>query len=249
MGDKMIIKKSMVDFVESLDIKTRAEIIYRHLVLAESTRTIEEEVFGKRKNGWESWNVLQVYGYDASTKGLINKKNKKNIQKEILKEIEKIEISNLHEKIGNVDIEDINVPISEFTKKDGRNVLRVGNVRVGQAKWRKQLLENYKNKCALCDIVDTDLLVASHIKPWSKAKKNEKIDLSNGIILCVLHDRLFDKGKISISDNYEILFTKSLDFTKNGIETNLKLNIPLENIPKIEYIKEHRKINDFNIHI
>lgn len=239
----MTIKKSTVNFVETIDMQTRSEIIYRHLVLGESTRTIEEVVFGKRKNGWDAWYVLQVYGYDAFTKGIIDKASDKNIQREILKEIENIEISNLKEKIGNVDIDDIKIPVSEFTKNDGRNVLRVGNVRIGQVKWRKKLLENYDNKCALCDIIDTDLLVASHIKTWSKSKQSEKIDLSNGIILCVLHDKLFDKGKIGISNSYEVLFSKSLNFKQNGIDTDIKFSIPSENAPKMKYLKEHRRRN------
>ncbi|MDW4069917.1 HNH endonuclease [Staphylococcus saprophyticus] len=241
----MTVKKSMVNFVESLGMKIRSEIIYRHVVLGESTRTIEEIVLGKRKNGWESWNVLQVYGYDSSTKGILYGDNSKNIQKEILKEIENIDINDLHEEIRNVDLEDIKIPLSEFTKNDGKNVLKIGKLRIGQAKWRKKLLENYDNKCALCNITDTDLLVASHIKSWSNSNQKEKIDLSNGIILCVLHDKLFDKGKISISDSYNVLFTKALDFNKNGIDTDLKFSIPSESIPDKKYLKEHRKANKF----
>lgn len=92
--------------------------------------------------------------------------------------------------------------------------------RIGQGKWRDYLIKNNGCKCALCNISMKELLIASHIKEYSKCEKNtsEHLDLKNGLLLCANHDKLFDKhlisfemdGRIKISykipkSEYEIL--------------------------------------------
>jgi predicted restriction endonuclease len=47
------------------------------------------------------------------------------------------------------------------------------------------------------------LLVASHIVPWSKDKEN-RLNVRNGLCLNALHDRAFDVGLIWISDEGKI---------------------------------------------
>jgi predicted restriction endonuclease len=39
--------------------------------------------------------------------------------------------------------------------------------RLNQGEFRDQLLKRYDEKCCLCNINMEELLVASHIKPWS----------------------------------------------------------------------------------
>ena len=50
-----------------------------------------------------------------------------------------------------------------------------------------------------------DFLIASHIKPWSKCKSNQKLDVNNGLLLCPNHDRLFDEGWISFDEIGKII--------------------------------------------
>lgn len=78
------------------------------------------------------------------------------------------------------------------------------NIRLGQSKFRKNVLENFGNKCAITGISETELLVASHIVPWSK-DKSIRGDVSNGICLYSEIDKLFDKGYISVSDEMKII--------------------------------------------
>lgn len=47
------------------------------------------------------------------------------------------------------------------------------------------------------------LLVASHIVPWSKDKAN-RLNPSNGLCLSAIHDRAFDKGFITLTDDFKI---------------------------------------------
>ena len=86
-----------------------------------------------------------------------------------------------------------------------------------------------------------ELLVASHIKPWSISDANEKLDIHNGLLMCPNHDKLFDRGYISFDDTGRILISEKLDDNNRmymNITPTMKIDITAENI---KYIKYHRK--------
>ena len=72
------------------------------------------------------------------------------------------------------------------------------------------VLANYENKCGLTGIDIPELLVASHIIPWS-ANEHERLNPENGICLSSLYDKAFDQGLISFDDNSKILFSEKLE--------------------------------------
>lgn len=249
LGDVVLsITKGMIDFVSNLDLEIRAEIIYRHLVLNESTRLIEKEVLNTSNSGWNSWNVQQVYGFNKKTKGIMkNEINNLNFKNQILDSIKKIDISNLDKELGKVTIDDLDNDNEIFSENDGKDILRIAKDRVGQAKWRNKLLKIYDSQCALCDISHPALLIASHIKSWQYSNEKERIDTDNGIIFCALHDRLFDRGFISFSDNYEVLYSKNYNFESIGLEKDLKFRKKFnKSSNKSYFLSEHRKIFKFN---
>jgi len=57
--------------------------------------------------------------------------------------------------------------------------------------------------CSLTDLVQSgqisDLLVASHILPWS-THESERLNVRNGICINRLHDAAFDQGLIAFDD-------------------------------------------------
>ena len=79
--------------------------------------------------------------------------------------------------------------------------------------FRATLLAAYNNQCALTRIAQTELLIASHILPWSVCKI-ERLNPRNGILLNALHDRAFDKGLITFEDNLEMITSKTLDLNE-----------------------------------
>ena len=86
-----------------------------------------------------------------------------------------------------------------------------------------------------------ELLVASHIKPWSISDANEKLDIHNCLLMCPNHDKLFDRGYISFDDTGRILISEKLDDNNRmymNITPTMKIDITEENI---KYIKYHRK--------
>jgi putative restriction endonuclease len=78
--------------------------------------------------------------------------------------------------------------------------------RLGQAKYRKALLE----ECPFCPITmvgDDRILIASHIKPYSKSTAEEKYDPKNGFMFTPTIDYLFDLGFITFEDDKKILIS------------------------------------------
>lgn len=89
---------------------------------------------------------------------------------------------------------------------------------------------------------------AVHIKCWEKCTRDEKLDLTNGILLCSIHHKLFDKKILTISDDYKIVGNKqrfssnkyNKIFTTDLIGTKIALPDSAEHYPSLKYIKYHR---------
>jgi putative restriction endonuclease len=79
-------------------------------------------------------------------------------------------------------------------------------VRLVQRFFRETVLSGYNFSCAICRLNLPMLLNASHIIPWS-VDKIRRADPRNGLSLCVLHDRAFDRGLISVDDGFRIILS------------------------------------------
>lgn len=128
----------------------------------------------------------------------------------------------------------------------GEYKLREVKTRVNQNVFRKIVMANYDNKCAITGIDIPDLLVASHIIPWSK-NEQERLNPENGICLSALYDQAYDKGYIGINEKFKILL--SADLKKKHKETyhskyfalltGTKITLPRKYIPKKEFLQFH----------
>lgn len=119
----------------------------------------------------------------------------------------------------------------------------ITKARINQSKFREMLLKKY-SKCCLCSVSNPDLLVASHIKPWSVSTPKEKVDINNGLLLCPNHDKLFDKGFITFTEEGEIVISNKLNMV-DRVYMNVKdgMRVDLTEAGK-QYIKYHRE-NEF----
>jgi putative restriction endonuclease len=128
----------------------------------------------------------------------------------------------------------------------GETVIREVKTRVNQSVFRQMVLGNYSTQCAVTGIDIPELLLASHIVPWSKNDK-ERLNPENGICLSPLYDKAFDRGLIGINTNYEIILSKDLknksasEFFVNhfAIIENKKINEPLNYFPRKEFLEYH----------
>ena len=94
------------------------------------------------------------------------------------------------EKINKIDFSDL--------PKEGIEKERLVKTRVNQSIFRSIILATYNNCCCITGIENSELLIASHIVPWSKDEKN-RLNPMNGLCLNALHDKAFDIGLITIS--------------------------------------------------
>lgn len=118
--------------------------------------------------------------------------------------------------------------------------------RVGQGKFRKNILELWDGKCSVTGCSMTELLIASHIKPWKDCNNKERLDKFNGLFLTPNIDKLFDQGIISFADNGKILISSKLnkkDREKLGINENMKITNVSQDHKK--YLSYHRKNKGF----
>lgn len=137
----------------------------------------------------------------------------------------------------------------DLTKK-GEDVASESKRRKGQDYFRRMILANYGGRCALTGIDVPQLLLASHIIPWSdKTHKQERLNPCNGICLSALYDKAFDQGLITISpDDYCVVLSSALreNETKEYYDKHFdcikgqKLTLPTEYLPSREFLAYHR---------
>ena len=73
----------------------------------------------------------------------------------------------------------------------GLDGVRLAHYRINQSFFRRSVLSAYDNACCITGLTGVKLLIASHIKPWSKCiDGNERTDTANGLCLNSLHDSL-----------------------------------------------------------
>jgi len=92
---------------------------------------------------------------------------------------------------------------------EGRTVTAIVKVRVNQARFRRAVLASYTARCCISGLAVPQLLIASHIVPWSMDAKN-RLNPQNGLCLSALHDKAFDIGLITVLPNYTVRVSKSL---------------------------------------
>jgi predicted restriction endonuclease len=97
-------------------------------------------------------------------------------------------------------------PCSPIAMTEGKALRRV---RLVQGFFREAVLGAYESQCAMCDLTVSELLVAGHIIPWH-ASVARRADPTNGLCLCVLHDRAFDQGLIAINDKMRICLSRRI---------------------------------------
>ncbi len=120
--------------------------------------------------------------------------------------------------------------------------------RVGQGKYREDLLKIWHRRCAVtgCDIEKA--LVASHAVPWRENKDPETcLDPYNGLLLAASIDKLFDQGLISFDEAGRLLRCTALrgvDLLALGITADARLRaISPKHQP---YLAAHRIKHGFN---
>lgn len=131
--------------------------------------------------------------------------------------------------------------------KQGLDIERNVKVRVNQSFFRNIVLSSYDFKCCLTGIDIPELLIASHIIPWSKDKEN-RLNPENGLCLNNLHDKAFDKGLITFDTDFRVVLSNQLKTNNNScIRHNFhhlegkSLTLPKRFIPNEKFLEYHNR--------
>lgn len=160
-----------------------------------------------------------------------------------------IESEKLLAEKKNTTIEKLNyIDLDNLKDVEGKEKERLVTVRVNQSLFRKMVMTNFNNKCCITGITQSELIVASHILPWSKDKGN-RLNPKNGLALNMLHDKAFDCGLITITEDLKIKISSS--FLKNQDILSIKQNFidydgksliePQKFYPDGEFLKVHHE--------
>ncbi len=148
-----------------------------------------------------------------------------------------------HGVLPELEAESDSIPLEDFTGET-RQVLTTQ--RVKQHFFRRAVLSSYRGRCCMSGLSDSRLLIASHIVPWSSDRAN-RLNPSNGLCLSAIHDRAFDKGLISLADDFTIIVSEDLKQRDDAFvkEVLLPLNgrrieAPERFAPQLEFITWHR---------
>jgi len=143
------------------------------------------------------------------------------------------------EKINQINFDDL--------PKDGIEKERIVKTRVNQSLFRNIVLATYNQQCCITGLNQPELLIASHIVPWSKDEKN-RLNPMNGLCLNALHDKAFDCGLISVSpDDYRLILSPQLKQKKvtPSIEQHFiayekkEIRLPDKFLPSPEFLNYH----------
>ena len=145
------------------------------------------------------------------------------------------------------------VPLERSTRinldnipRQGKERERVVRVRVNQKFFRDAVLASYEHKCCITGLNVPDLLIASHIIPWAKSKKH-RMNPSNGLCLNALHDKAFDRGFITITNDFEVKISPALESAEPAeiVErfflpyAGKQIRLPQRFLPDVSFLKYH----------
>lgn len=242
MVEKYDVSKNLKNIL-SYNEATHLTVLKAYIIDGKSHRQIQREILGLpaplHGGGFIAMSILHYYGVSGNEKGILKNKPLSELQDiasrklkdALLKLDESVEYEqSVKKQIQKKDYEfhDKETEMSTETK-----------VRINQNILRNIVLDNYKNVCALCEIKNKDLLVCSHIVPWSIDVKN-RLNPKNAICLCVLHDRLFDRGYFSLDDDYGLLIADKCDSYIRTNLTKLKFKESNADSPHSKFLEFHR---------
>lgn len=203
-----------------------------------------------------AYKLVNFASLDPSLKarGIKGASNTSNLDKEIWNEFFNhwdelpFESELLLAKFENTTVEKLyDIPEIDLTK-EGKTREQLVRIRVNQNFFRSSILASYNNTCCITGLQQPELLIASHIRPWSIDEKN-RLNPQNGIAINALHDKAFENGLLTITPDFKIKISPLLLKQKKSkaveeffIQYNDQdINLPSRFLPDIEFLKYHNK--------
>lgn len=134
------------------------------------------------------------------------------------------------------------IPSIDEIEDERRKTLAQIAERQGQPAFRSRLLKVYQNKCSITGWEIPEVLEAAHIIPYRGEWGNVT---QNGLLLRSDLHTLFDKGLITIGDDYRIIVHESLRGSPYGKIHGRPLRSPIseEHRPSRKALRWHREFH------
>lgn len=114
--------------------------------------------------------------------------------------------------------------------------------RIYQTFFRTSVLSGFNQQCCICGLPHSEILIASHIVPWS-VREDARVNPQNGLCLCASHDLAFERGLIGIGTDFSILVServkKSKDMASQFLFTSFeakRISLPDRFTPREEFL-------------
>jgi putative restriction endonuclease len=148
--------------------------------------------------------------------------------------------------------ERVNDSLIDKVSAPRRTTISTTNKKLRDASFTSRVLTAYGFACAFCSI-QLKLVDAAHIIPVSHPNSSDKT--ANGISLCPLHHRAFDRALVTLNEEYQIILNdremdKFKKFSHDGEMTRFidelrpisKVPPSINDRPHIDFIKQANKI-------
>ncbi|WP_051543120.1 HNH endonuclease [Thiothrix lacustris] len=117
------------------------------------------------------------------------------------------------------------------------------NSRIGQGDFRARLLGLWGDCCSVTECNISELLIASHIKPWRFSNNYERLDGFNGLMLTPNLDKLFDRGYLTFRNNGAVQYSSLINeenYKMLGLSNALRLRtVHKESIQYLDFHRQH----------
>jgi putative restriction endonuclease len=143
---------------------------------------------------------------------------------------------------------EISEPEPEYVPRDVRTeTAATVRVRTMQSFFRKVVLAAYNSRCCITGNPVEDLLVASHILPWSDFPE-QRLNPKNGLCLAAHFDRAFDRRLITFDTEMRLVLSPVLKryLPNSAIESEFvpregqRLTCPDRFLPEADFLAYHR---------
>jgi hypothetical protein len=128
-------------------------------------------------------------------------------------------------------------------------VVQLVRARRVQSFFRAAVLTSYEARCAVTGLAVPELLIASHIIPWS-ASVERRADPTNGICLNALFDRAFDRGLMTLDEDFRVVVSRRLQEAADVAELacslreahGRRIRLPARLAPDAAALAHHRQV-------
>ena len=159
-------------------------------------------------------------------------------------------------KVAAADPAAVNDSVLEKVTGARRKAIRSVVQTLRDSSFRDRVLTAYSHRCAMCSL-QLELVEAAHIIPVPEPSSTD--ETCNGLTLCVLHHRAYDRALVTVADDYHVLvssvekgrlikigFDGGLASFVAGLRPIIGLPPDVKDRPKVQYLKQGREIRHWN---